>query len=204
MDAPLTLEVVALLRDAPGGPLTDVFAHQMSALSELSDTFRGMGDRFNRERPKSGEWSIQLAQALAQILGLVSRRMADVLMAVAGPPALPRRAWTPAEIEAARADWTRRVEQAREAGTIGLWPRGPMLDTITDVMGQPALDVGPVGTRAILVRLAGALVHEQGGEVGREDTEEGDARGHEHRGDTAAGGRHSAAVVERFASSQPG
>lgn len=103
---------------------------------KLSDTFRGMGDRFNREHPKSGDWSIQLAQALAQILGLVSRRMADVLMAVAGPPALPRRAWTPAEIEAARADWTRRVEQAREAGTIGLWPRGPMLDTITDVMGQ--------------------------------------------------------------------
>jgi hypothetical protein len=142
MDAPLTPEVVAFLRDAPGGPLTDVFAHQVSTLSELSDTFRGMGDRFNREHPKSGDWSSQVAHALAQILGLVSRRMADVLMAVAEAPALPQRTWTSAEIEAARADWTRRVEQAREAGTIGPWPRGPMLDTITAVMDQLHRTIG--------------------------------------------------------------
>jgi hypothetical protein len=136
MDAPLTPEVVAYLRDAPGGPLADVFAHQVAALSGLSDSFRGMGDRFNQAVPESSDWPIQLAQALASILAIVSRRMADVLVAVAEPPALPRRTWTPAEVEAARADWTRRVDQAREAGTVGPWPPGPTLDVVRDVMGQ--------------------------------------------------------------------
>jgi hypothetical protein len=90
----------------------------------------------NRAVPESGDWSIQLAQALASILAIVSRRMADVLVAVAEPPALASRTWTPAEVEAARADWTRRVEQAREAGAIGPWPPGPTLDVVRDVMGQ--------------------------------------------------------------------